>query len=62
MVKKELKSVRDADGFCSWNVALIVMVMMIGWSNVESLGSVGSPGWTFSCVVVNSNLASNRSY
>ena len=61
MVGKEFNSVRDADGFCSWDVALIVTVIMIGWSNVESLGSVVSPGREFSCAVANNNLASSRS-
>ena len=56
MVRKEVNSIRDADGFCSWDVALIVTVMMIGWSNVESLGSVVSPGWAFSCPVMNTTL------
>ena len=61
MVRKEFNCVRDADGFCSWNLALIVMVMMAGWSNAESLGSMGSPGWAFSCAGGNNNLASNMS-
>ena len=42
--KKEFNSVRYADGFCSWDVALIVMVMAVGWPNVESLCAVISPG------------------
>ena len=61
MVGKEFNSVRDADGFRSWGVAFIVTAMMICWSNVESLGSVVSPGWAFSCAVGNNNLASSRS-
>ena len=61
VARKEFNSVRYTYGFCSWNVALIVMVMMIGWSNIESLGSVVSPGWAFSCAVVNNNLASSWS-
>ena len=61
MVRKEFNSVRYTDGFCSRNVAMIVTVMMIGRSNVESLGSVVSLGWTFSCAIVNNNLASSRS-
>ena len=61
MVRKEFNCVRDADGFCFRNVALIVMVMMVGWSNVESLGSVGSPGWAFICAVVDNYFAAYRS-
>ena len=61
MGRKEFNSVRDADGFCSLNVALIVTVIMIGRSNVEPLGSVISPGWAFSCTAVNNNLASSWS-
>ena len=61
MVRKEFNCVRDADGFCFRNVALTVTVMMVGWSNVESLGSVGSPGWAFICAVVNEYFAACRS-
>ena len=39
-MRKEFDSVRYADGFCSWNVALLVTIMVIGWSSVEPLGSV----------------------
>ena len=46
-MREEFNCVRDADGFCFRNVALIVTVMMVGWFNVESLGTVVSPGWAF---------------
>ena len=61
MVREEFNCVRDADGFCSRDVALIVMVMMVGWSNAESLGTMVSPGWAFVCSVVNNNFAARRS-
>ena len=61
MARKEFNCVRDEDVFCSRNVALIVTVMMVDWSNVECMDSVGSPGWAFIFAVVNNNLASSRS-
>ena len=61
MVRKEFNCVRDADGFSCRDAALIVMVMMVGWSNVESLGSVGSPGWAFIGAVGNNDFAAHRS-
>ena len=60
-MRKEFNSVKYTDGFCSWNAALIVTVMVIGWFNVEPLGSVVSPEWAFSYAVVNNNLASSWS-
>ena len=53
-------TVLEVDGFCCRDVALIVTVMVVGWSNVESFGAVVSPGWAFICLVVNNNFAACR--
>ena len=60
MVGEEFNYVRAADGFCCRDVALIVTVMVIGWSSVESFGAVVSPGWAFICLVVNDYFAACR--
>ena len=44
VVWKELNCVRDEDEFCCRDVTLIVTAMMVGWANVESFGTVVSPG------------------
>ena len=56
---KEFNSVRDTDGFCCRDVALIVTVMVVTWPNVEFLCAVISPEWSLSCSVVNNHLASS---
>ena len=61
MVWEEFNCIRDVDGFCGRDVALIVTVMMVGWSNVESFRSMGSPAWAFICLVVNNHFAICRS-
>ena len=52
--------VRDADGFGCRDVALIVTVMVVGWSTVESFDAVGSPGWGLICSVMDNNFAACR--
>ena len=43
-MREEFNCVRDTDGFCCRDVGLIVTVVMVGWSNVESFGTVaGEP-------------------
>ena len=60
MARKEFNCVRDADGFCCRDAALIVTIMVVGWSNEESFGAVVSSGWAVIYSVVNNNFAACR--
>ena len=57
VVWKEFNCVRDADGFCCRDVTSIVTVMLVGRANIEPFGTVGSPGWSIVCLVVNNCFA-----
>ena len=57
VVWKKFNSVRNADGFGCRNVTLVVTVMLVGWPNIETIGTVGRPGCTFVCSVVNHYFA-----
>ena len=57
---EKFNSVRYADGFCCRNVTLVVTVMLVGWPNIETIGTVGSPGCALVCSVVYHDFAACR--
>ena len=59
---EEDHSIGNARMACRWYIAFVISVMLQGWSNVKTMGTMGVPGFPFIRLVVDYDFTPRRSH